>query len=145
MRKTTNTFSFEVPDDWETFPDGCQLVAHGPQGEEVILSSWAVIFPEGAAHDRFVEGMLNAARRSMESAAANPELQVSKPLERDTDAGGGFPCWTLIAETRRKDVLFAQAAIRGSGAVILATFESPYSEEYLRRFREFLAGFGPPQ
>lgn len=144
MRKSTNTFSFEVPDDWETFADGRQLVAHGPRGEEIILSSWAVTGPEGVERDRFVEEILNAACRSMESAADNPELQVSKPFARDADAGGMFPCWTLIAETRQQDVLFAQAAIRGSAAVILATFESPYGDEHLRRFSEFLASFGPP-
>lgn len=144
MRTTTNSFSFEFPENWRRFKDGVRLVAQGPQGEELILSSWLVKGPDGAGPaegDRLVEGLFRNARRSAEKTAADPELKITQPFARDLDAGGVFPCWTLLSETVVQDIFFGEAVIRGRRAVMLVTFEAPYSTTRPQELAAFLRTF----
>jgi hypothetical protein len=144
MRKTTTTFAFDIPDAWTTFVDGVQFVAQGPDGEEIILSSWAVDGPSGSDRDRLADELLDSAKRAIESAASHPGLRITKPLGRVIYGGAVLPSWSLVAETQGRDVLFAQAAVRGSAGVMLVTFESPNTGKHLSWFKDFLAGLGPP-
>jgi hypothetical protein len=143
IRKTTNSFSFEIPDAWQTFTDAGQFVAQGPEGEEIIISSWAISGPAGSERDGLAERLLISAQRSMESAASHPALRITKPFGSDHDIATAFPCRTLLAQTLAQDVLLAQATLRSPNGVMLVTFESPNSQEHLRRFRDFIAGIGP--
>src|SRR5438552_14062244 len=112
MRKTTDTFSFDLPDDWQTFRDGIRLVAQGAKGEELILSSWYVKVSDGAsaaAADVVVDRLFANAQQSAQKTAADPELKITRPFTKDVDAGGHFPCWTVLAETIAGDVFFGEA------------------------------------
>lgn len=138
----TDTFSFDIPDGWQTFTEGSRLIAQGSEGEELILSSFAVRASATAAPaelDNVMEELIVNAKAAAEKAASHPDLVITKPLDRDVDAGGAFPCWTLHSESRAQDVFFAQAVIRGARAVMLLTFEAPYSARRASQFAAFLS------
>jgi hypothetical protein len=146
MRKTTDSFSFELPSDWVSFREGTRLVAQGAAGEELMLSSWFAGAPPTASNEeveRLVNMLLDNATRAAQESAEHPDLQITKPFSRDVDAGGFFPCWTILSETRVRDTFFGQAIIRGQRAVMLATFEAPLSPTRATELQAFLETFAP--
>jgi hypothetical protein len=148
MRKTTDSFAFDIPEAWRVFPDGTRLVAHGPTGEELILSSTCVRAPETAAADeiaRFLEKLFQTAKDVAQETASDPDLRITKRFDRDQDAGGWFPCWTLLSETAARDIFFAQAVLHGQRAVMLITFEAPNAKTRASEFANFLESFGPAE
>jgi hypothetical protein len=145
LRKSTDAFSFEVPDGWETFTESRRLIANGPGGEVVILSSWVVV-PDPGTQVINLEAALDEleknARRSAVKAASDPALTITKPLGEDIPAGGIYPCWTLLANDGQ--VFLGEAIVRGLSAVMLATYEVPLTENSARAFSAFLRTFGFP-
>src|SRR5436190_4506248 len=102
----------DFPATWERFTEGGRCVFHTPGREEVIISAQRLTgdgAPDERAMqlDRMVEAGLQAARRG----AASPELRIVRPLAEDSEACA-LRCWTLVAETTARDVLFAQAVLR---------------------------------
>ena len=146
MRKTTDSFSFDIPEGWITFQDRACLVAQGPDGEELILSSWCVEAPPTASRDEIdmlVTTLLDNATKSAQHTVAEADLHVTKPLARYIDAGGWFPCWTLLARTTIDHIFFGQAVIRGRRAVMLVTLEAPCTTRSESHLQAFLDTFAP--
>ena len=142
MRNTTDTFSFDIPDSWEVFMEDRRFVAQGPEGEELILSSWAPMprpGSTGAGLDQVLAQLVANAKSAAERTAADPDLTITKPLGPDEPAGGIFPCWTLLSEA--PDESFCQAVIQGPSAVMLATYEAPLSPHRVDEFKVFLRSF----
>ena len=132
LRKSTDTFSFEIPDGWRAFAESGRLTANGPGGEVLILSSWA-------APADLLDAVEQNAKRAATSAASDPALTITKALAEGKPAGGIHRCWTVLAEDGA--VFFGQAIIRGRSAVMLATYEAPLSQKAAESFSEFLDSF----
>ena len=143
MWKETDSFLFEIPDSWRTFADGRRLVCQGPSREELILASNRVDGPDRPRRSEFVDHLVVNALSAMENTVAEERLVVIEPARRDSDVTA-FPCWTMVAETKDRATLFAQAAIQGPGTVMFATFEAPNTPEALAAFRSFLSSVSPP-
>lgn len=93
VRKTTDSFSFDLPEGWASFQDGSRLVAQGPGGEELILSSRFVKAPPTASNEevaRLVAVLLDNATRAAQETVAQPDIEVTSALARRLDAGGWF-------------------------------------------------------
>ena len=143
MRKTSDSFSFEVPDTWTVFKEGNRLVAQGAGAEELIVSSSIITGPSTTTG--LVERLFANAKHAAEETAADSGLRITKEFGRAPDAGGSFPCWTIYCETIAQDLFFGQAIVRGEHAVLLVTYEAPYSPHRGDELEAFLATFGPPE
>ena len=87
------------------------------------------VTPPGAAgsvSDALLSNGLEALRRG----ADHPDLKIIKPLALE-EGKCIFPTWTVIAETKERDILFCQALISEPGAVLLLTLEAPHSPDVL--------------
>ena len=129
---------FDFPTDWEHFTEGKRWVFHSPEREEVIVSLHSVTGTGGerqfatALEKVFQNGLL-----AVQRAAADPQLRVTRPLAEDRESCR-LPCWTIVAETMDRDVLFAQAVIRHSHGTVLLTYESPFLAGAEQSFRSLL-------
>jgi len=147
MRKTSDSFSFEVPDTWTVFKEANRFVAQGAGAEELIVSSSVITGPPTATSDAtgLTERLFANAKRAAEETAADSGLRITKEFGSAPDAGGWFPCWTIYCETIAQDLFFGQAIVRGEHAVLLVTYEAPYSPHRGDELEAFLATFGPPE
>src|ERR1043165_8474787 len=128
----------DFPPTWDRFTEGDRCVFHTPRGEEIIVSAQRLTGggrPDERAMslDRMVEAGLAAARRGV----ASPELSIVRPLAEDSTACA-LRCWTLIAETTARDVLFAQAVLRHDEGTIFVTYESQFADGAEQAFRDLL-------
>lgn len=147
MRKTTDTFSFAIPESWKTFVESGRFVAEGSNGQHIVLSSWtpqlrAGSRPEPSVFETLLDALVENAKQAAMHAADDPALSVTKPMSAAAPAGGVFNCWTLLADDG--EVFFGAAVVRGPSAVMLVTYELPLSSESIAQFEEFLSSFGPP-
>lgn len=145
MIRNGRYFQFEAPSDWTESIDGSRYVYHGPRDEELTVSATIVEGKVSFAQRQVVEGhLLDNALAAAREAAAHPELKVTKTLALE-EGVSALPCWTLVSETRARDVLFCEAVVRVTGGVLLVTLEAPAGPEALQVFRGFLKSLRHPE
>ena len=134
----TDSFRIVLPGDWELVDLGPPAVAHGPRGEEVMISASHLSgFSAEAAELRVaVAGLLVNLERAIRNAAAHPELRDVIPLTTATLSNGD----TLLHMTSQSldgAIVFAQFGLLHQFHALLATIESPQaaaeSTEVLRQ------------
>ena len=144
MLRIGSQFQFEAPDGWSESPEGERLVYHGPQGQELIISSYVSVghgspLAKQALEKQLVSNALEAAR----AAATQDGLVSTVPLRPD-ETGLAVPCWTSVSETPEKDALLLTAVAQGDGGALLATLEGPREAELIDVFRAFLKSLRHP-
>jgi hypothetical protein len=121
----SHRFQFDVPDGWRAEQENGRLALHGPEDEELIVSGTVITkIEQGTDLAALTSELLENAKKAMRAATDHPDLQVIWPARRDPSIGQ-VECWTSHAETRDKGVMFSQAAVIGSGSMLLITFEAP--------------------
>jgi hypothetical protein len=143
MRRSSDSFSFELPDHWAEVEGGGRLCFQGPRGEALIISSTRVQGDAGSAglidKQRAIVGQsFDNALRAMQSAAADPALVIERNLARD-DRVTGVECWTLLAHASDEPAAFLQAACRGENSVLFLTLEGPDDDVTRSEFAAILA------
>jgi hypothetical protein len=137
-------FQFEAPQGWTESHDGSRLVYHGPQGQELMISSYVSVghgspLARQSLEDQLLSNALEAAR----VAATQEGLVNTIPLRLD-ESGFDVPCWTSVSETPEKDALFLTAVARGDRGALLATLEGPREPGLIDVFRVFLKSLRHP-
>lgn len=133
-------FEFDLPEGWSDHSGGSQVVAHGPLGEELIVSGSVVTGPGPIQRASAVRGaVLENALESVREAAAVPELKVVKALGRE-DGPSGLECWTLEAQTTDNEVAFLQGIVASDIGVVIVTMEGPNRDSTFDAFHSFLKG-----
>lgn len=145
VRRNGKYFQFEIPDGWEESIDGSRFVYRGPNDEELTVSATIVEGQVSFSQRQVVEGkLLDNALAAARETAAHPELKITKALAME-EGVCPLPCWTLVAETKAKDVLFCEAVVRVTGGILMVTLEGPPGPEALQVFRAFLGSLGHPE
>lgn len=124
-KKSGFAFEFEIPDGWGEFREGSSHIFQGPLGEVLIVSGHVI---EGGVAGPELAGarrrLFQNAVESVNSAAAHPELKVTRPLGPD-EGSPGVGRWRLSCRTADGEALFEQAIFLNERAVLLVTFEAP--------------------
>jgi hypothetical protein len=129
---------FDFPATWQYYKKGNQCVFDSPRREQVILSAFTVnplrpsVERDGYLDEIFRNG-LQAAQRAIEY----PDFRITKPLAEDRGACA-LNCWTAIAETKARDVFFAEAVICHKHGTIILTYEAPFLIGTEEAFRSLL-------
>ena len=138
MTNVGTVFKFAAPNGWQSLQEDGRHIFHGPNREELIVSS---SFIQGIG----TTGNLAAVRQnlfqnveqSVKNAAAHPALKVTQPFQKEAGASK-VECWTLRAQTHEGDALFYQAVCLYSRGVLLVTLEAPNTTPAQNVFQEFM-------
>lgn len=145
MRRNGRYFQFEAPPGWAESIEGSRYVYCGPLDEELTVSATIVEGQVSFSQRQVVEGkLLDNALAAARETAAHPELLIQKALAME-EGVCPLPCWTLVAETKAKDVLFCEAVVRVTSGVLIVTLEGPPGPEALQVFRSFLGSLRHPE
>jgi hypothetical protein len=140
MLKRGFALEFNLPEGWSDDSGGSQVVAHGPLGEELIVSGSVITGPGPVQRASSVRGaVLENAFESVLEAVDVPELSVVKALGPE-EGPSGLECWTLEAQTTNNEVAFLQGIVASDISVAIVTMEGSNGESTRRAFRSFLEG-----
>jgi hypothetical protein len=131
-------FVFAPPDAWNYFQEDNRHIFHGPNHEELIVSS-SLIRGVGEMDE------LNAARQqlfqnaeqSAKNAAAHPALKITQPFQREPRVSN-IECWTLRAQTHDSSSMFYQAVFSGPRGIMLTSLEAPNTAALEAIFEQFI-------
>ena len=128
MVKVSESFSFEIPDDWRDDSDAHRLVFHGPGGEEIIVSIAGV---EAAASPEeramISERVLGNALDSLTSTLDGPDLRRTTPALATT-VHNKCQFWQGDARSNDGVTFFGGVVACDENAVLMLTFEAPFTE-----------------
>lgn len=131
-------FEFEIPDTWGEQRAGDRFIYRGHNGEELIVSGTLITGTGQEANLQALRRRLfDNAVRAVNEAASHPDLQVVRPLRRD-EALPNIECWTLHAQTKAGDTMFAEAIATDESGLLLVTFEAPNKAESMTTYGRFL-------
>lgn len=129
---------FDFPATWRHHKAGNQCVFESPKGEQVILSAFTITPPRPSAErDGYLEEVFRNGLQAAKEAIEYPDFSVIKPLAEDQGACA-LPCWTAIAETKARDVFYAEAVIRHQHGTVILTYEAPFTVGTEASFRSVL-------
>jgi hypothetical protein len=128
---------FQEPPGWTESLEGTRhIYTSGPNR----LTVWSNLLEGnngapsiGPLRDRILQEALQIA----ETAAAQPNLTVLKPLTRD-EGLCALPCWTVASHTADQTSLFLSAVVQGSRGILFATLEAALGPESLATMEAFL-------
>jgi hypothetical protein len=131
-------FEFEIPDTWGEQRAGDRFIYRGHGGEELIVSGTLIT---GTGQETDLQALrrrlFDNAVRAVNEAASHPDLQIVRPLRRD-EALPDIECWTLHAQTKGGDTMFAEAIATNESGLLLVTFEAPNKAECMAEYGRFL-------
>jgi hypothetical protein len=138
LRRRGFLFDFEIPDGWGEQRVEDRFIYRGRGGQELIVSGTLITGtgPEAELRD-LRQRLFDNAVRAVDEAASHPDLQVIRPLRRD-EALPDIECWTLHAQTKAGDTMFAEAIAIGESGLLLVTFEAPNRAESMAEYGRFL-------
>lgn len=117
----------ELPETWEVFHEKRQKVAHGPSGEEVIVSRTAL---EGTGTEQELQDlrveMVDNAIESMWRSANQPDLIPASKVDRNRFLGGS-EVLALSSKTNDGEVCFEQFTLLLGREIVFLTYEAPAS------------------
>jgi len=136
--KVSESFSFEVPDDWRDDSDAQRQVFHGPEGEELIVSGAGVEGTSGPDERALLsERVLGNALDALTSMLDGPGLRRATPALATTVHN---KCQFWRGEARSNDgaTFFGGVVACDENAVLMLTFEAPFSEQRAAEFGRLL-------
>lgn len=132
------SLEFEIQDGWECQSGGGKVVAHGPSGEELIVSGSVVTGGgEPSALEDVRRALIENALSAVRDAAEDPDLVITRDLAKD-EYLAGCDIWTLESRTSDGTVFFGEAVVAAGKAVVIATLEAPNEPSSHAAFRGFL-------
>jgi hypothetical protein len=121
----TDLLTFDLPSDWNVFPDGKQIVAQGPHGEELIVSKSRTIGSgTDAEQAQVMESVKSWLLQSMRRAAAHPDLKLVAPESEQVNPLG-VRLLRSSSITHDSATRFEQFGIIFGPEAVLLTYEAP--------------------
>jgi hypothetical protein len=119
-------FQFDIPEGWKEFRESGRYVVQGPGPglQELIFQSY-VLQGEGSAQqqEQLLAGLAENALSALRNALDGGLLAIKRPLGPDASLPVQ-PAWSTMAQAVDDGTLFCGAVFRGSGAILLLTWEA---------------------
>lgn len=131
-------FVFAKPDGWRHLQEGNRYIFHGPNHEELIVSS-ALIQGNGELDDLNAvrQQLFQNAEQSAKNAASHPALKITQPFQREPRVSN-IECWSLCAQTLDSGSLFYQAVFSGPRGIMLTSLDGPNAAALEAIFEQFI-------
>ena len=137
MKRCSDSFALEVPDDWVESRQRKAFVYEGPMGEILMVSSNVVQGPPGEDRGAFLGRLAEGAPETIRRSAVEGGLTVLKPISEEMEVQH-LKAWSVISGCEDDQTLFCQLVVAGDFAVLLLTLETEHGPEGIATFRRIV-------